>query len=208
MLMRRWLPLVLSGVVAITATGCATAISPATCGSNPSRIARAPKNFGEVLDDHGAQTGVYRGADLTDCSEVAFLDTLGIKHILQLNAPRSEAPKPLNTQTSEGPKPHMEGRFEVLPLSFSAFTIGRSHPCTDVGWALTYLADPAHRPVYVHCSKGRDRTGFVIGMFERQLGRPVDSVLEELQEFGHHGLWSALFGQIDRQLNGTDPGCL
>jgi hypothetical protein len=196
--MRRWVPLVLSSIVTIAATGCATAISPVTCVSSNSRVARAPKNFGAVLGKDGAKTGVYRGADLMDCDEVAFLETLGIKHILQLNAPNS----------SDAAKPRMEGRFEVLPFDFSAFTIGRPNTCTHVRLALAYLANPANLPIYVHCSKGRDRTGYVIGMFERaQLVRPADSVLKELHAFGHHGLWSALFGQIDRQLVAANPGC-
>jgi hypothetical protein len=184
------------GIVALTATGCATAVSPSACARDSTPIiARAPANFGQVLDKDGRPTGVYRGGKLTSCNQVAFLRAEGITRILQLDAPKSDDVR-------------REGDFEVLPLAFSAFTIGTHHTCDDVRTAVRFLTDRDNARVYVHCTLGRDRTGYVIGMFERMgLARDIDSVVAELASYGHSGLWSALFSQIDRELARSHPRC-
>ena len=35
----------------------------------------------------------------------------------------------------------------------------------EVNDILAKLADPANRPVFVHCMQGHDRTGLIIGLF-------------------------------------------
>ena len=184
--------------ILLLSTACATAVSPAACLGKRDLVARAPKNFGQVLAADGKPTGVYRGGELTSCDQFAFLGQLHVAHILQLNASASEA--------AQGK--HREGEFEVLPLNFNASTVGRPNTCDQVRTALAYLRDPANWPVYLHCTAGRDRTGYIAGMYERgELARPVESVLTELAAFGHHGLYSLLFGQIDRELASADPAC-
>ena len=197
-LWRQVVSLAFSSIGVIAASGCATAVSPATCSNRASVVARAPKNFGQVLGRDGKPTGVYRGADLTNCNQVVFLEEQHIAHILELNA----------SDVMEAQGKHREGRFEVFPIHFSAFTIGTPETCDKVRLALSYLANPDHRPVYVHCSAGRDRTGYVLGMFERiELERSIESIMEELHDFGHRCVWSFLFGQIDKQLAGAAPAC-
>lgn len=190
---------VLALALLLLATACATAISPAVCSGRHDVVARAPKNFGQVLAADGKPTAVYRGGELTSCDQIAFLEQLHVTHVLQLNASTSDAARGR----------HQEGAFEVLPLHLTATTIGRPSTCGEVRTALDYLRDPANWPVYVHCTKGRDRTGYVIGMFERgALSRPVESVMIELAAYGHHGLYRLLFGQIDRELASAEPACL
>jgi hypothetical protein len=184
--------LIVLPALALVCAGCATAISPATCSSTAVAAAHAPANFGTVT------AKVFRGADLTTCAQFAFLESQGVRHILQLNASKQQAAAGV----------HAEGRFEVMPVAFSAFTVGRPGSCMSVRAALSYLEDPKNWPIYVHCSAGRDRTGYLVGMFEREaLHKPIDSVVEELGEFGHKGLWSLLFGQIDRELARAAPAC-
>jgi hypothetical protein len=175
----------------IVFSGCATAIAPGC--PKTGLTATAPSNFGVVVAN-----AVFRGARLTTCNQLAFLEEKGITHILQLNASK--------TQAAVGP--HREGSFEVMPVALNALTVGRPSTCGEVRIALRYLEDPKHWPVYVHCTVGRDRTGYIIGMFEREtLGRPIDSVMQELGAFGHTGHWSVVFGQIDRELARKTPVC-
>jgi hypothetical protein len=177
----------------IALSGCATAISPSDC-SKTGLIARAPSNFGVVVTKK-----VFRGGELRDCSQIAFLEGQGVTHILQLNASKEEA----------AVGPHQEGAFEVMPVALRANTVGRASTCEAVRMALRYLEDSNHWPIYVHCTVGRDRTGYIIGMFEREvLGRSIDSVMQELGAFGHTGPWSTIFGQIDRELAKKTPVCL
>jgi protein tyrosine/serine phosphatase len=171
-------------LVGVLLTGCLT-MQPAPCG--PADPPRPPRNFGTVVP------GVYRGAQPADC-ELAFLHGLGVRSILKLNE------RTLDEDREERERAAALG-MTVLPLPFNAATIGRSRTCSMVREALAFLEEQDHRPVYVHCTAGKDRTGYIIGMYEKEaLGKTSDEVLYELHRYGHRGLRSVVMGQIDREL--------
>src|SRR5207244_5355003 len=110
-----WYLVAFSSIGVIAASGCATAVSPATCSNRASLVARAPKNFGEVLTRDGKPTAVYRGGDLTSCGQVVFLQEQHITHILELNA----------SDPAEARGKRREGSFEVFPVNLTASTVDR-----------------------------------------------------------------------------------
>ena len=96
----------------------------------------------------------------------------------------------------------------VRSFAFDAGTIGTAGTCNAVREALTFLSDERNWPVYVHCTAGKDRTGYIVGLYEKvMLSEPTDAVLKELRRYGHKGIRSVVFRQIDAELAKTYPEC-
>jgi hypothetical protein len=140
---------------------------------------------------------VYRGAQPQSCAELAYLKSIGVRSILKLNDPSVPA------ETGEAQRMG----FRVAAFAFGPHTIGRANTCDEVRNALAFLANRENWPVYVHCTAGKDRTGYMIGLYERSLGRPAAEVIEELHRYGHRGARSLAFPQIDEELQREHPQC-
>ncbi|MEO8381819.1 MAG: tyrosine-protein phosphatase, partial [Acidobacteriota bacterium] len=157
-------------------------------------------NFDVVLGPGGLPV-LYRGGQPHTCGELESLRALGVKSILKLNACGSR-------ESDEERKAKALG-FRVLSLDFNALNIGTSSTCSKVGEALAFLKDPDNVPVFVHCAEGKDRTGYIVGLYEKTfLHTPTADVLSELHCHGHRGLLRSLFmGQIPRELAREVPAC-
>ena len=176
-------------LLSFLALGCRT-MQPFVCDTTP----HAPRNFGAV------SANVYRGGQPLTCGELAFLQAQGVKSILKLNDRNS--PVDLDEKNAAS---RFGLRVESIP--FSARTIGEPGTCPDVHRALAFLEDQSNWPVYVHCTAGKDRTGYIVGLYERSTGRSIDEVMKELRQYGHRGARAVAFPQIDRELEKERPDC-
>jgi len=189
---RHW---IVFATLALASLGCATHSAMPRCGDVDAGT--PPANFAQLTNAAGATVPIYRGAALSNCREVAYLQSLGVRHVLQLDAPPA---KNRSFETADG--------MTILQMAFKPRTIGTRKTCDDVRVALDYLGDPANWPIYVHCSKGHDRTGYIAAVYELEtLGRSLSSVIDELHEHGHRWLERVVFGQIDRELESGHPAC-
>ncbi len=172
----------------------------ASCSSagfscDPAAAPHAPRNFGRVT------ASVYRGGQPATCSELAFLSASGVKTVLKLNDRHSASDE---EEKAEGAKLGLR----VESFRFDPRTIGRQSTCGDVRRALAVLQDESNWPVYVHCTAGKDRTGYIIGLYERTaLRRPIAEVMKELRDYGHRGARSTVMPQIDEELRRETPQC-
>lgn len=63
----------------------------------------------------------------------------------------------------------------------------------DVRRFLRVVTDPARQPVYVHCWRGKDRTGVMIAAFRMAVqGWTRDAALQEMDDFGFYRGWRDL----------------
>jgi hypothetical protein len=183
---------------ALLAAGCATT-QRLQC--SPSGEARPTRNFGRVLTAQGEPTPIYRGGQPLSCDQLRFLQSIGVKSILKLND------RGLPIDEDEKKEASALG-LRVESLSFNAATIGNGSSCERVREALLFLQDPESWPVYVHCTAGKDRTGYIVGLYEKTiLGTPAAAVLSELHRYGHTGIRSVVMSQIDRELAKDSPVC-
>lgn len=163
-----------------------------TCALRADDATRAPANFGVVVPQ-----GIYRGAQ-PGRVEMMYLKELGVRTIVKLNHHDAEEER----QQAQ----RLGMRFVHVP--FDASSIGERPSCADVAATVEILADRSSWPVYVHCSRGRDRTGFIVGAYreavERQLWPSVDA---ELSSYGHGEAMRRAYPQISTELSRALPAC-
>jgi protein tyrosine/serine phosphatase len=77
----------------------------------------------------------------------------------------------------------------VIPATMNASPIAPSEKHVDQ--ILCKLADKRLRPLYIHCSVGRDRTSMIATLYElNYLGLPAEDAWEELKRFGFKDDWT------------------
>jgi hypothetical protein len=70
------------------------------------------------------------------------------------------------------------------------------------------MLDESNWPVYVHCSRGRDRAGYMVGLYRQVVQDWTWSRVEdELEDFGHTPRLRESFPQITRELMAGIPSC-
>jgi len=98
--------------------------------------------------------------------------------------------------------------IRLFEIPLNARTVGTSKSCADVERAYQAISDPMNWPVYVHCDHGRDRTGFLAGLYrERVQGWTFAQVSEELARYGHDARMRFVFPSISRSLADHDHAC-
>ena len=165
--------------IALLLSACATAPPP------PPPVKGLPRNFGVVEEGK-----LYRGSQPT-ADEIENLFRRGVKTIVKLNVADLEMER---SATGE-----LGMRLFEIPLN--ARTVGTSKECGDVERAYQAITDPMNWPVYVHCDHGRDRTGFLIGLYrERVEGWAFPQVSDDLARYGHDSKMRLVFPSISRSL--------
>ena len=173
--------------LAIAAT-TALLLGSVACDAAPS----APENFGVVIPN-----GIYRGSQPSS-AELKYLRELGVRTIVKLNHSR------LEEERKEAERLGMK----LVSLPLDASSVGEPATCGDVATAVALLSDRSLWPVYVHCSRGRDRAGYVVGAYrERVEHAPWSSVDKELARYGHGASMRMAYPQISRELKGGLPAC-
>ena len=117
--------------------------------------------------------GIYRGPRLDDLSE---LQSLKVRTILNLEDSSEAVQKESETARKLG----------ITMISIPMSQIFRPRQ-SDLLLAVKTLEDRRLYPIYVHCLRGRDRTGFVIAAYKiLHEGWTVEKAYEEAVENGHN----------------------
>lgn len=124
------------------------------------------ENFGRV------GPALYRGAE-PDAACLNHLAKLGVRTIVSLRDDEEDTEKEQRLAQARGM------RFTNVPMS------GFRRPDDDeVRRALEAIGDPANQPVFVHCKRGRDRTGVVVAAWRMaREGWSLDPAYEEAKRF-------------------------
>jgi hypothetical protein len=133
---------------------------------------------------HFAQVdeGVYKGSKPKNEADYRFLQSKGIKYIVDLKF----FPWLYRLERSKAKKYGMT----VIPVTMNASPISPSEK--HVRKALCLLRDKRLRPIYFHCSVGRDRTSLVATLYEVYFrGLPRDKAWHKMRdEFGFKDDWT------------------
>jgi len=176
-----WIALILA-----TAVSC----SPATDAGG--RRLNGPSNFGVVIKGE-----IYRGAQPMG-EDYERLRELGIRTVLKLNTGRVNEEEAAVTERG----------MRLIHIPFDAAMIGSEGTCDDVARALEVMRDESNWPIYVHCTRGRDRTGYLVGLYRQRFQSwPWEKVDEELRRYGHGDRMRKVFPQIAIELEAGIPTC-
>lgn len=138
-----------------------------------------PVNFSLVC------RGIYRGS-YPNVRNHSFLKSLGLKSILFL-CPEDYSKSGQDFIESNGIRlirVPMEGNKEPFKII----------PDELMDRAMQQLADTRNHPIYVHCNKGKHRTGSVCGCFRKLQQWTLTSIFEEYRRFA-----GAKARQLDEQ---------
>jgi protein tyrosine/serine phosphatase len=112
----------------------------------------------------------------------------------------------INPSTRHGERETVEAtgmRYVEIPMN-----VLRNIDPAAVRKALSVMTDPANQPVYVHCSRGKDRTGMVAAVYRMEIDG-WNEAEAELEAFGFHEAWFQLKEFVRRYTAGGpegDPG--
>ena len=97
----------------------------------------------------------------------------------------------INLRTSHGEREAVEAagmRYVEIPMSFM-----KNIEPAAVRKALSEMTDPANQPVFVHCSRGKDRAGVVSAVYRMEIDGWSEAEAEaEMEAFGFHEVWFQL----------------
>lgn len=158
-------------VFVLILSGCATG------GSGPTSRPAAVRNQIEGIENFArVSPDLYRGAQPTREGFVE-LKELGVRTVISLRGSDADSAK-------------LRGlgiRYVNIPCSAWAMDD------REVAEFLKIVADPANRPVFVHCHRGADRTGCAVAAYRIvENGWAVDEAIREMRSFGHFGLYAQL----------------
>jgi tyrosine-protein phosphatase SIW14 len=105
-----------------------------------------------ATDFYTVSPGIYRGGRLTQAG-VLTLKKLGVKTIINLEDDSEEIAQEATWAKAAS--------ITQLRESLSGYWTPDDH---QVDRILDEMADPAARPIYIHCKKGMDRTGIIVAL--------------------------------------------
>jgi len=121
--------------------------------------------------------GIFRGAQPKP-GGYATLKTMGVRTVI-------------NLRTRHGEREAVEAagmRYVEIPMNFMKYV----DPAA-VRKALLVVTEPANQPVFVHCSRGKDRVGVVSAIYRMEVDGWSESEAEaEMEAFGFHEVWFQL----------------
>ncbi len=166
--------------IAVIAPSCVSTENKCESSCTPEQAVLIEKpglsNFHKVTDD------LYRGAQPT-AAGIAELKRMGIKTILNLRALHSDKDLIGNTQIG----------YEHISLQ--AWGIKEE----DIIKFLKIVTDKEKTPVFVHCHRGADRTGFMVATYRVVVCRwSKEAAIDEMTHGGYefNPLWQNLVNYV------------
>jgi tyrosine-protein phosphatase SIW14 len=132
-----------------------------------------------ILNFHQVESWLYRGGR-PDAEGIRMLRSIGIRTIVTLERGWFER-EPQEVQKER--QLAEQGGIQFIHVPLHPFFKPRSEEIRKI---LSIVMEPARHPVFIHCRKGKDRTGIIIAVFRvRYQNWAVQRAYEELESFGH-----------------------
>ena len=126
-------------------------------------------------------TDVYKGSEPKNDADYRFLQSTHIKYIVAIKF----------LSLLDLLEVHKARKYGILviPVKVNASIFAPSEK--HIRRILCLLSDKRLRPVYFHCTIGRDRTALIATLYEIYfLGVPPERASDEMKRFGFKGSWT------------------
>jgi protein tyrosine/serine phosphatase len=145
-------------------------------GSGPFVVSAAAEARRDAPVARFEQVGprLYRGGQPDD-SGFAFLRDLGIRTVISLR----------NDDTERRLVESLGMAFEHIPITFHPLGLGNDFPDAAVERFFALVDNPASGKVFVHCKRGADRTGALVGLYRvTRQDWTLDRAFDEARDVG------------------------
>jgi tyrosine-protein phosphatase SIW14 len=181
---RSW---VVAGLLVIASAGASVASGSegeASAGASQYRFAERIERLKGVDNVGRVAPGFYRGSAPSP-EGLDSLKALGVRTVVNLR--------------------HYHGTREEewcreRGLRYEPIATASSNPPADedVRRFLQVVTDPSRQPVYVHCWRGKDRTGAMCAIYRMAIeGWPLEAARAEMEAFGFYAGWRDLLDYVE-----------
>ena len=153
---------------------CAFLLPHAGCTTGGSNDVPGVENFGQATPD------VWRGGKPTH-EGMHWLAERGVKTIIDLQMEDESADVPAGVK--------------YVPIRTSLWSCDQ----VDVA-AVTRAIDDSPKPVFIHCLRGRDRTGLAVAAWQMSHGMSADEAIADMGRFGNNPVWDGAIRRRIRQI--------
>jgi protein tyrosine/serine phosphatase len=162
-------------------------ISTSALGQTAEKTLGRPSTWAEQVEKsglpnlHRVSEHLWRGAQ-PRAEGFKELEKLGIKTVVNLRHDTDHDDRPLMEEAG------VWGKIDYVRIRFNPFRPRKK----QVVEFLKIVADPARRPVFVHCKHGADRTGMMVALYRLVFENwTKEEALREMTEggFGFHSIW-------------------
>lgn len=136
------------------------------------------KNFHTV-----EESAIYRSGKPKP-EQISELKALGVRTIVSLETYMLDPDDAAEEEAAAQASGIEFKRVPMSPLLFEPPTVEQIQAAVDL------IANPALQPVLVHCYRGSDRTGLVVGAYHiEQDGWTADEAIADMRNYGHSVLF-------------------
>ncbi len=151
----------------------------AGCAGTRGTTSGGVQNFAEVSPE------IWRGGKPTEAG-MRWLASRGVRTIVDLQ---------MDDESGDLPPGVM-----YVPIRVSLWRCDK----VDVDAVLNAI-DTSPKPVFIHCLRGRDRTGLAVAAYRLRQGMPVEQIIAEMESFGTSIFTNPIKGRIRELASRTRP---
>ena len=167
-------------LLAVIPVGCRSVTQPPIRTNAPDIRNLHPAQGTRLVRFQELDEGVYKGSKPKTDADYEFLQSKGVKYIVQLRL------FPL-LNLAEKRKARKHG-MTLLTGTISASPKEPSKKQIDA--VLCFLRDKRYHPIYIHCDLGRDRAMLIVGLYEMYYkGKSKQQAYQEMKYYGFNEGW-------------------
>src|ERR1700730_7956901 len=168
-------------LLVLMAVGCRSVAQPQIRTNAPDIRRIHPAAGTKIVRFQELDPGVYKGSKPKTDADYEFLQSKGVKYILQLrlfpwlNGREKRKVKKYGMTLLTG------------TISASPMTPSEKHVNAD----LCLLPDRRYHPIYIHCDLGRDRAMLIVGLYEMYYkGKSKQEAYKQMKYYGFKEDWT------------------
>jgi tyrosine-protein phosphatase SIW14 len=168
-------------------------------------VAHADEPTAPIRNFGVAETGIYRGG-APDAEGLQYLNSLQVKTILDLEASRFWVIDSEKTAAERLGMAFVQYALYAMPFFLGDLQTDITNTDlnnlndSEIDQKLALIDSSKAQGIYVHCMKGDDRTGLLIGLYQILYEKkPFEQVAADMCKYGYHPYFTALSNYFEKR---------